>query len=237
MAERPPFASIDEFRAAAKASDKPIEEPRIRASFDTEIKAEGDSRNLTFVISTASVDRMGDTIAVDGWELADFRKNPVVLWAHDAQSLPVAKASKVWIEAGKLMASAEFTPSGMARFNDAVFEMLKAGFLNATSVGFQPLEYSFADDPSRRFGINFIRQTLLEFSVVPVPANAEALIQGRAAGIDVAPVAEWCEAALRKLGKAVITTERLTAIERAATNARLTAKRNRELDLIRARAR
>lgn len=234
MAERAPFASIDEFRQAAQASQTPIEAPRIRASFDTEIKA-GDGRNLTFVISTASVDRMGDTIAVDGWKLDGFRRNPVVLWAHDAGSLPVAKATKVWIEGGRLMADAEFTPSGMARFNDTVFDMLKGGFLSATSVGFAPLKYAFTDDPQRRFGIDFLEQELLEFSVVPVPANAEALIQGRSAGIDVAPVVAWCEAALRTLGKAVIPTDRLTAIERAAKQARLAGKRARELDLLKVR--
>lgn len=236
MHERPPFVSIEEFREAARVSEAPLEAPRIRASFDTEVKADGDTRTLTFTISTANVDRMGDTIAVEGWKLDAFRKNPVVLWAHDAQSLPVARATKVWIESGKLMAAAEFTPSGLARFNDTVFEMLKGGFLSATSVGFAPLKYAFTDDPQRRFGIDFLEQELLEFSVVPVPANAEALIQARAAGLDVVPLAEWCEAALRRLGKAVITTERLTAIERAAKNARLAIKRNREMDLIRARA-
>jgi HK97 family phage prohead protease len=232
------FNSIEEFRAAAQGKSEPeYGDAKILASFDTEVKAGDADRTLTFVISTASVDRVGDTIDVSGWKLDAFRKNPVVLWAHDASSLPVAKADKVWIEGGKLMAQAEFTPAGMARFNDTVFEMLKAGFLNATSVGFSPLKYAFTDDPQRRFGIDFLEQELLEFSVVPVPANAEALIQGRAAGIDVAPVAEWCEAALKRLGKAVITTERLTAIERAATNARLATKRNRELDLIRVRSR
>ena len=235
MADKP-FASIDAFRDAAKVAPEPLAAAQVRASFDTEIKAEGDSRTLTFTISTASVDRMGDTISVDGWKLDAFRKNPVVLWAHDASSLPVAKADKLWVESGKLMAQAEFTPAGMARFNDTVFDMLKGGFLNATSVGFSPLKYAFTDDPQRRFGIDFMEQELLEFSVVPVPANAEALIQGRAAGIDIAPVMEWIEATLRRSGKAVLPIERVEAIERAAKNARLAAKRNRELDVIRARA-
>lgn len=233
MPDRKPFASIDEFRAAAQGLRHL--DASVRASFDTEIKAEGDSRSLTFVISTASVDRMGDTIAVDGWKLDQFRKNPVVLWAHDSQSLPVGKATKVWIEQGRLMATAEFTPSGMARFNDTVFDMLKAGFLNATSVGFSPTKYAFTDDPQRRFGIDFLEQELLEFSVVPVPANAEALIQARSAGIDIAPVRDWMEAALRKDGKAIIPLERLEAVERAAKHARLAKNRNRELDLIKVR--
>lgn len=236
MTDRRPFASIDEFRAAAKEESGPGEAPQIRASFDTEIKTDGAGRSLTFVISTASVDRMGDTISADGWKLDAFRKNPVVLWAHDAQSLPVAKATKIWTEGGRLMAQAEFTPPGTARFNDAVFDMLKAGFLNATSVGFAPLKYAFTDDPQRRFGIDFLEQELLEFSVVPVPANAEALVQGRAAGIDIAPIVEWCDAALRKVGKAVITVDRLNAIERAATHARLARRRNRDIDIVRIRS-
>lgn len=237
MADRRPFASIDEFRTAAKdAPEKPLAEATVRASFDTEIKAEGDTRALTFIISTGNVDRMGDTISAEGWKLDAFRKNPVVLFAHDASSLPVAKANKVWIENGRLMATAEFTPSGMARFNDTVFDMLKGGFLSATSVGFAPLKYAFTDDPQRRFGIDFLEQELLEFSVVPVPANAEALIQARSAGIDVAPVRDWMEAALRKDGKAIIPLERLEAIERAAKQARLAKNRNRDLDLIKARA-
>lgn len=233
MPDRKTFASIDEFRNAAEGLRHL--DANVRASFDTEIKAEGDSRTLTFVISTPSVDRMGDTIAVEGWKLDQFRKNPVVLWAHDSGSLPVAKASKVWIESGRLMATAEFTPSGMARFNDTVFDMLKAGFLNATSVGFAPLKYAFTDDPQRRYGIDFLEQELLEFSVVPVPANAEALVQARSAGIDIAPVREWIEKVLRREGKGIVSLDRLDAVERAAKQKRLADKRQRETDLYKRR--
>lgn len=188
--------SIDEFRQAALESatgDKAPLDARVRASFDTEVKADGDSRTLTFTISTASVDRMGDTIALDGWKLESYRKNPVVLWAHDASLLPVAKSNQVFTEGTKLKSVAEFTPPGMAKFNDTVFEMYKLGFLSATSVGFAPLKYAFTDDPQRRYGIDFLEQELLEFSAVPVPANGEALIEGRSAGIDIAPLLDWAE--------------------------------------------
>jgi hypothetical protein len=50
----------------------------------------------------------------------------------------------------------------------------KKGFITAGSVGFIPLDYDFSDD--RRGGIDFHRQELLEFSVVPVPANANSLV-------------------------------------------------------------
>jgi hypothetical protein len=70
---------LQEFRDKAKAGT-PIDEPVIHKGFVAEItKAAGDdNRMLDFVISTATVDRMGDTIAVDGWQLDNFKKNPIV---------------------------------------------------------------------------------------------------------------------------------------------------------------
>ena len=40
--------------------------------------AAGNNRTFTFTISSATVDRMGDTIAVDGWKLDNFKRNPIV---------------------------------------------------------------------------------------------------------------------------------------------------------------
>lgn len=158
----------------------------LRRDFATVVKAaEDDERALDFTISTEAVDRYGDTVAVDGWQLENFRKNPVVLWMHNNMRLPVAKASSIRVEDGKLKARATFTPAGLEPFNDQVLALLKGGFLSATSVGFLPLKYNFVDDPSRRFGIDFLEQELLEFSIVTVPANPEALIEGRSVPIEV----------------------------------------------------
>lgn len=257
MAKKPAMLSIERFHEAAKEAAEPLLEAGVQHSFETEVKAsETDDRSLIFTISTATVDRMGDTIAVDGWKLDSFRKNPVVLWGHDASSLPVARASKVWIEGGKLKADAQFTPPGMARFNDTVFDMLKAKFLNATSVGFQPLKYAFTDDPQRRFGIDFLEQELLEFSVVSIPANPEALVEARSAGIDIEPMIEAftdqilktsegeklstiLERLAAKCGMAIVSKTRIESIERAATAQRLKAardRRNRDLDLVRVKS-
>lgn len=268
------FNTIEEFKiaaldAATDADAAPISDARVRASFDTEVKAEESAtRSLLFTISTASVDRMGDTIAVDGWKLEAYRKNPVVLWAHDSSMLPVAKAPNVWMEEGKLKATAEFTPPGMAKFNDTVFDMYALGFLSATSVGFVPHKYALTNDPKRGFGVDFLQQELLEFSCVPVPANSEALIEGRSAGIDIAPVLDWAQLQVARAtdaadrvkalaesvlggsspdesllvwasgiveatGKAIVSRERIVAIERSAMQERLRKKRARDLDVIR----
>lgn len=191
------FHTIEAFRASLKDGGNP--DGAVLASFDTEVKAgEGDSRSLTFTISTGAVDRMGDTVDPNGWQLENYRKNPVVLWAHDSGSLPVARAPKIWVDKGALKAEAEFTPKGLVRFNDIVHEMYKGGWLSATSVGFAPVKYAFVDDATRKFGIDFMEQELLEFSAVPVPANPEALIESRSAGIDVDVVLDWAADALSK---------------------------------------
>lgn len=167
-------------------------------SFAAEVKAEADSRALTFTISTQSVDRQGDSVAVTGWHTAEYRKNPVVLWAHDRTSLPVARSLNEWVEGNALKARAEFTPAGMARFNDTVYEMYKQGFLSAVSVGFLPRKWAWSEETNRKLGIDFIEQDLLEFSAVPVPANADALIEARSAGLDLEPIKEWAGAVIRR---------------------------------------
>lgn len=222
---KPLILSEDEFRAAAKAGTVP-KDAHLRKAFVAEVKAIDDAaRAIDFTISTAAVDRMGDTVSVDGWKLENYRTNPVVLWAHDSSMLPVAKASNVRVEDGKLKARAEFMPREISGFANAVFEALKGGFLSATSVGFAPLKYNFVDDPQRRFGIDFLEQELLEFSIVPVPANAEALIEARAAGIDIGPIEAWARKLLETETHVLISKERRAAMSDLPAMFRAAAKK------------
>ncbi|MCE1187010.1 MAG: hypothetical protein LWW92_15580, partial [Rhodocyclales bacterium] len=73
-----------------------------------------ESRTLTAVISTETQDREGDIIRAAGWDLASFQKNPVIPWAHNYDGLPVAKATRVWVEGASLMAEIQFPPEGDA---------------------------------------------------------------------------------------------------------------------------
>src|SRR5512139_109413 len=42
-----------------------------------------EGNGFEYVLSDASVDRLGDTIAVDGWDLRDFNRNPICLFNHN----------------------------------------------------------------------------------------------------------------------------------------------------------
>jgi HK97 family phage prohead protease len=137
----------------------------------------GDGPNtFTFTISTASVDSYGDTIAVAGWQLAKHRSNPVVLWAHDSSLVPVGKATRTWIESGRLKSTVELAPASANPAAEQVRQLINGGFLSACSVGFTPIEWTFTTDKNRPMGIDFKKQVLLEWSICSVPANSDCVI-------------------------------------------------------------
>ena len=174
---------------------KPALPALIRKATETDVTPL-DDRTLRFTISTATVDREKDTIAVDGWKLDGYLKNPVVLWGHDYTQLPVAKALEVKADGDRLVATAQFPPADVHPFADTVYQLLKGGYLRGTSVGFKPLKYVRNED---RGGLDFTQQELLEFSIVPIPANPQALMEARGAKIDLAPLREWAETIIKGL--------------------------------------
>lgn len=187
--------SLEQWKAMPEEEKNSSRDSLYKGYVAEEIKVIEADRQIRFVISTDAVDRDKDTIAVDGWELSDFRKNPAVLWAHSYTQPPVARAVDIGPSDGKLKSLAEFPARETHPFADTVYSLLKTGFLNATSVGFRPLEWTTNEE---RGGIDFKKQTLLEFSIVPVPSNPQALIEARSQlGPDIMqPLIEWCEETL-----------------------------------------
>ena len=177
----------------------------LRKAFTSEVKVPtdgADDRTVEFIISSTRRDRDGDIIDPKGWQLKDYKNNPVVLWGHNPHQPPIGRAKSVWLDGDKLMAKAEFAdneadPSGFA---DTIYRMLKAGYLNATSVGFLPHEFEFIKDKDEDgdiyvTGLKFTKQDLMEFSVVSVPSNADALVTDKSVG-DIKPYKQFLEKAL-----------------------------------------
>lgn len=217
------FITDEKFKQSLK-SEESVEGVGLRKQFIAEVEEVGvedkaekeESRFLTFTISTATVDRAGDVVSIDGWDLENFLKNPVVLWAHSYSILPIARATKVWKHAGKLKATAEFQAFDMPVIGplaDAVYQSYKRGFMNAVSVGFLPKKWNWAEDENRKYGIDFDEQELLEFSAVPVPANPEALLGGKSLGVDVEPMKEWALSMLKALDEPTRKNSRVSVEE------------------------
>jgi HK97 family phage prohead protease len=148
---------------------------------DYEGKALGDLE-IEMIGSTGSVDRDGEAIDPNGWDLKAFKKNPVILAQHNYQKPPIAKAKSVKLVDGKLMFRIEFSEEGINPEADIYRKLYKTGFMNASSVGFQPKEWEDGDGKKTPYR-TFKKQELLELSLVSVPANSDALVTAKSKGI------------------------------------------------------
>lgn len=207
--------SVEQFRKDARAKRDPSGAV-FRVSTVVPKALDDGTRTIRFCFSDGNVDRMGDTIDPAGWDLTDFNRNPVALWAHDSSAPPIGRAGNVGIEGQRLMGDIEFAPPETYAFADTIYRLTLGNFLNAVSVGFIPLDYEWSKDDDREWGIDFLKQTLLEISVCPVPANPNALGEARAKGIDTRPLVEWAEKALDGAGKIIIPRTELERLRKAA---------------------
>jgi len=149
---------------------------------------EVDRRVLEFVGSTEDKDRQGDVIMANGWQLKQYKKNPVFLWSHQYNEPPIGKAINVWAEDGKLKFHIKFAEKDEYEFADTIYRLYKGGYLRASSVGFLPLKsepIEEAKDDEVIFGqpTRYLKQELLELSGCPVPANPNALAEAKAKGL------------------------------------------------------
>jgi len=152
-----------------------------------------DERAIINYISTDVKDRDNEILEHDGVILSDYRKNPIVPWAHDYRSLPIGK--NIWIKKDKkgLVAKTVFLKHQFAEEVYRLYTEDIAGTgpaMKAWSVGFIPLKWEKPEgkDDNRPSNIDndtgaldtsvrriYKKWLLLEYSAVPVPSNPEAL--------------------------------------------------------------
>jgi HK97 family phage prohead protease len=133
-----------------------------------------------FILSDASVDRYGDIIETEGWQLANFKKNPIALFGHDPL-FPVGKWRNIKVNDNALRGSLEIAPLGTSDRIDEIRKLVDANILCSVSVGFSPLEYE--PRTGDEFGYVYTKQELIECSLVSIPANSNALLQVKSLGI------------------------------------------------------
>ena len=119
--------------------------------------------------------RDGVTVELDGMDFSNYEKNPVVLYAHDymgrteSGGLPIGRTTRLSRTAeGHIRADFEFL-SGDA-FAERVRNAWERGFLRGASIGWRAVE---SRPEGRR--IRAVRSELLEWSIVAVPADPDAL--------------------------------------------------------------
>jgi HK97 family phage prohead protease len=128
---------------------------------------------LTVTIATRTKDRHGDILEPAGADTSAFQRNPVVLWAHQYDELPIGRASRLWSDGPSFLAEVLFDTRPFAQ---EVLRLYREGFLSGWSVGFLPKKWEVIEDANGKFDGYHIREwELVELSAVPVPANPEAL--------------------------------------------------------------
>ena len=138
----------------------------------------GEGPVISFIASTANPDRYGDVINQRGWQLSKYRKNPVILLNHNANALPIGRG-EVDVVDGQLIVDVEFDMDDPQA--KEIARKTKAGFLNAVSVGFNPIDATPRNMLEKSHpahgnsGQYFDRAELLEISIVTIPANGEAV--------------------------------------------------------------
>lgn len=129
---------------------------------------------LEFVLSDATRDRYGDIVDPAGWDLKWFKQNPIALFGHSS-SFPIGTWSNARVEGGKLIARLNLAARGTSQRIDELISLVEQGILRAVSVGFKPLKWEPMDKEKPYAGTKFLKQELMECSLVSVPANPAAL--------------------------------------------------------------
>ena len=130
---------------------------------------------MDFIASDETLDRYNEVVKLDGWQLDNFRANPVIPDCHDYSSIGkiLGKALSVAVVNQKLVNRVEFCLANP--LGQMAYDMAKGGFLKSQSVGLIPLEWvngNAAGQPDR----TYTKCELLEISMVSVPANPGATI-------------------------------------------------------------
>jgi HK97 family phage prohead protease len=171
----------EEYRNALLASLTKGEQPRVVKMFIVEHKEFNDTeRTITAYCTTVDRDRYGDTVQPDGMNNKNYRRNPVILWAHNYTVPPIAKSLWEKPDAKGVRMKMQFDTRDEAM---EVYRLYKEGYLNAFSIGFLPMEYEQIFEGKSFTGFNFKTWELIENSAVPVPANPEALQDAYTRGI------------------------------------------------------
>src|ERR1700689_442543 len=186
-----------EIRARVKSLDfKTIEKAR---------QGKDDNGTFDVIISTEDTDRSGEIVKQSGWELNNYKNNPIVLWGHDYYSLPIGVCTETYLTekngvpalgARGVFLSADINPLAQQVRKLYDFGLSKGeGVGCTTSVGFIPKEF---DENARN---TITKAELLEFSFVPIPANqGVGPAEGRALTFDEAKELKLDTAPLIKKG-------------------------------------
>ncbi len=146
----------------------------IQLAYGLTVRAQDDAtRSIDVIASSEAIDGYGE-IVVQDWDLKRYKQNPVVLYGHNSWGFPIGHASNVRVEDNKLLATLNFVDARANPQAEQVWQGILQGSLRAVSVGFRS-QAAKATEVDGKTVFMLAGNELLEISVVPIPANPEAV--------------------------------------------------------------
>ena len=152
----------------------------------TEARQAEDGSGHRMVIAANELSRNGDELNLRGISFKNYRKNPVVLWNHDANprllaaappsgGIPIAKTLEIGHDdQGRIVADFEFNSDD--EFAARVENAWNGGFIRAASIRYKPTKVvEMLDEQGRVDRLRIQESELLEWSLVPVPADPDSV--------------------------------------------------------------
>lgn len=143
---------------------------------------DAEARTCDFVASTDAVDSYGE-IVEQSWDLDRYKANPVVLFAHSSRDLPIGQCTRCevvsTIGGPQLECTIRFLTEDKNPRAEQVWKMVRDSELRAVSVGFIPRSVRYEKRNGKDVYV-LSDNELAEISVVPIPANPEALAKMKA---------------------------------------------------------
>ena len=152
-------------------------EDRVRSmGMDVVRRGTVDATRRSVIIAANDRARTAPEIDLAGLRFDNYRRNPVVMWAHDSTGLspsgglPVGRTLSIDRSGdGGIVAEFEFLEDDP--FAQRIRNAWDKGFLRAASISWLPVE----SVPAKSGGARDVRAELLEWSIVSVPADPDAL--------------------------------------------------------------
>lgn len=187
--DRPIVVKAGSTRAAKAIMPAPDELARLAGLRGIDWPEGMAERAFEWWASDERVDRHGDIVR-QNWNFGDFAKNPVMLWGHDWNGLPMGS---VLTERVVQRSESDYTGPALAlvgvfalgwEWAETLFRLVKGGILRTGSVGFFPGDVVRITDPDERAALGLgewgllygvtVPNDLIEWTIASVPANIGA---------------------------------------------------------------
>lgn len=134
------------------------------------------SKAYTFVVHDESVNTYGFRMLTAGANLAEFEKNPVVLYNHNDWDAPIGRGENIRVEGAQILVDIVFDEADEKA--KQIAGKVERGFLRMASIGAWPPE-EVSDDPMLKLpgqtDFTVTRWTVREISICPIGSNHNAL--------------------------------------------------------------